>query len=216
MYRISLFVEDRGHEVFLRALIERLAKHYDVLIDMKFLSARGGHGKVISQLKGYSASLQKSQLHLPDLVIVAIDGNCKGFLECKQEIDSVMKGFSGQIIYAIPDPHIERWLLLDSMAFKTVLGKGCSAPAQKCERDLYKRLLLDAVRKAGINPPLGGIEYTEELVHAMDLQRLEQNGDSLSRLLSELRHMFQAWERNARKESPYAREAPNPDHFPHE
>ena len=54
--------------------------------------------------------------------------------------------FLRSVIYAIPDPHIERWLLLDSAAFKKVLDKGCSAPTQKCERGLYKRLLLQAVR----------------------------------------------------------------------
>ena len=35
---------------------------------------------------------------------------------------------------------------------------------------VIKRLLLEAVRTAGVTPPLGGIEYTEELVNAMDLR----------------------------------------------
>jgi hypothetical protein len=45
------------------------------------------------------------------------------------------------------------------------------------------------------DPPLGGIEYTEDLVNAMDLEHLERAGDSLSKLLKELRHKFQEWQR---------------------
>lgn len=105
-----------------------------------------------------------------------------------------MKGFAGQVAYAIPDPHVERWLLLDSTAFKKVLGKGCSAPGQKCDRGQYKRLLLDAIRQAGINPPLGGIEYAEDLVNAMNLEYLERSESSLGKLLKSLRQQFQAWQ----------------------
>lgn len=99
------------------------------------------------------------------------------------------------MIYAIPDPHIERWLLLDSAAFKKVLGKGCAAPGQKCERDLYKRLLIAAIRDAGREPLFDGVEYAEALVNAMDLDYLERTEESLGRLLKELRHKFQEWER---------------------
>lgn len=76
-----------------------------------------------------------------------------------------------------------------------MMGKGCSAPGQKCERNLYKRLLIEAVRQTGINPPLGGIEYAEELVNAMDLERLERTEESLGKLLKSLRKQFQVWQR---------------------
>ena len=95
--------------------------------------------------------------------------------------------------YAIPDPHIERWLLLDSSAFKKVMGKGCSAPVQKCERDLYKKLLWEAMLNIGVTPPLGGIEYSDALVNAMNLERLERTEASLGKLLKELRYKFQEW-----------------------
>jgi hypothetical protein len=51
MHRIDLFVEDRGHEEFLQALINRLAKKYDIDIKTQFSNARGGHGKVMGKLK---------------------------------------------------------------------------------------------------------------------------------------------------------------------
>ena len=153
MSSISLFVEDSGHRLFLEALLHRLSRQHGLLIETDFLSARGGHGKVLGELKNYMHTLQSDESDLPDILIIAIDGNCKGFQGRKQEIEQLLKGFARQVIYAIPDPHIERWLLLDSAAFKKVLGRGCSAPTQKCERDLYKRLLRDAIRQAGVNNP---------------------------------------------------------------
>jgi len=146
---IKLFVEDRGHEAFLQALVDRLATQYHLSIERSFPSARGGHGTVISKLKNYIADLKDKGL--PDLLIVAIDGNCKGYTVRKQEIEHALKGYPGQVIYAIPDPHVERWYLLDSAAFKSALGKGCSAPAQKCDRDRYKRLLLEVFVMLGFS-----------------------------------------------------------------
>jgi len=211
MRSINLFVEDRGHEVFLNALVHRLAKHYGVSIETTFGSAKGGHGKVLSKLKKYTNDLLDEQETLPDLLIVATDGNCKGYLGRKQEIDVAIKGFTGQVVYAIPDPHIERWLLLDSAAFKKVLGKGCSAPVQKCERGLYKRLLLEAVRQTGVKPLLGGIEYTEDLVDAMNLDKLEKTEESLGRLLKALRDKFKEWERSEHTTPQETSEDQSPD-----
>ena len=74
------------------------------------------------------------------------DANCQGYLKRRQELEPAVEYCGCKVVYAIPDPHIERWLLLDSAAFKAVLGRGCDAPKQKCERKRYKRLLLDAVR----------------------------------------------------------------------
>jgi len=196
MRNINLFVEDRGHNLFLQTLIYRLANQYGISINIKVSSSSGGHGAVLSKLKEYINDLLHEQETLPDLLIAATDGNCKGYVGRRQEINNAVRGFSGRIVYAIPDPHIERWLLLDSAAFKSVLGRGCDTPPRKCERDLYKRLLLQAIRATGVNPPLGGIEYTEDLVNSMDLDYLEHNDESLGKLLKELRQIFQQWQRS--------------------
>ena len=194
MYSIRLFVEDNGHEVFLGALIQRFASMYNISIDPRFGNAEGGYGKMVSELKEFIKDLLTDQEELPDLLITAPDSNCQGLSKRKQQIERALKGYSGNVIYAIPDPHIEKWLLLDSAAFKKVLGKGCSAPPQKCERDLYKRLLREAIRATGVNPPLGGIEYGEDIVNAMDLEKLERAEASLGHLLKALRQQFQTWQ----------------------
>lgn len=194
--RVSLFVEDFGHEAFIKALMERVARQYGIGVEIKSYSVRGGHGKALTELRQYVRDLERSRVNLPDLLIVARDANCKGYLECKQEIvDKVTDKFKDLAICAIPDPHIQRWLLLDSAAFKAVLGRGCAAPDQKCDRDRYKELLLRSMRDTGISPPLGGMEYAEDIVNAMDLQRMEQTDDSLGRLLKELHDKFKEWSR---------------------
>lgn len=201
MYSICLFVEDNGHEVFLGALIQRFAKEYGISIALRFGNAEGGHGKMMNELKEYVNDIFADQEELPDLLIAATDSNCKGFLKRKQQIEHALKGFGGKVIYAIPDPHIEKWLLLDPAAFKKVLGRGCAAPPQKCERDLYKRLLRDAVRATGVNPPLGGIEYGEDIVNAMDLDKLERTEASLGHLIKDLRQQFQLWQQMEQRQS---------------
>src|SRR5260370_35376238 len=112
MHKINLFVEDRGHAIFLQALVHRLANHYEIPVFIRLGSARGGYGKMVSKLKEYISDLQLDQEDLPDLLIGATDGNCKGYMGRKQEIGSAVKGFRGREIYAIPDPHIERGCFL--------------------------------------------------------------------------------------------------------
>ena len=199
MRNINLFVEDAAHEDFLAALVQRLANEYNVKINIKASSVRRGHGKVITELKQYQRDLQHNKENLPDLVIVGTDSNCKGLLEREKEINQVTSDLTDIIISMIPEPHIERWLLLDSGAFKTVFGKGCPMPDQKCERSRYKHMLLNAIKDAAMVPPLDGMERMEELVNAMDLQHMEQNDKSVQRFLSALRRQFKTWQQTGSK-----------------
>ena len=96
-------------------------------------------------------------------------------------------------MFAVPDPHIERWLLVDSGAFKKVFGRGCNAPDHKCERARYKKRLIDAIRESGITPSLGGLEYAEDIVKEMDLEQAARNDASLQRLLGDLNAVFREW-----------------------
>lgn len=193
MREIFVFAEDAGHEQFLRSLLMRLSAKYNTDIKITLRNVRGGHGRVVSELEQFIRDLRRSRDSLPDLLVVATDGNCKGYQRRKQELDAIAASLGEFVLYAIPDPHIERWLLIDSAAFKAVLGKGCAAPDQKCERDRYKELLRQAVRATGVAPLLGGLEYTDDLVRAMDLARMERADPSLGRLLAGLREKFEGW-----------------------
>ena len=193
MRNINVFVEDTAHEDFLTALIQRLADSYNIEINIRLSSVRGGHGKVIMELEQYLRDLQHYKEGLPDLIIVGTDSNCKGFSERETEINQVTSDLADLVITMIPEPHIERWLLLDSEAFKMVFGKGCPVPDQKCERDRYKNMLLNAIYQATMVSPLDAIERVGELVDAIDLQRMAQNDRSIQRFLNTLQRRFRTW-----------------------
>ena len=194
MRNINLFVEDEAHEVFLIALIQRVANAHNIEINIKASSVRGGRGKVITELRQYKRDLQRNREDLPDLIIVGTDSNCKGLSERETEISQVTSDLGDLIITMIPEPHIERWLLLDSEAFKTVFGRGCPVPDQKCERGRYKNMLLNAIYQATMVFPLDAIERVDELVNAMNLQRMAQSDRSIQRFFNTLQRRFRTWQ----------------------
>jgi len=187
--RIDLFAEDRGHEELLRPLLERLAREQGKDARVAVRSARGGHPRAVAELKLYQKSVLKriGGETLPDLLVVAIDGNCSSFASAQQTIrDALGKEFQDRTISASPDPHIERWFLADLEAFHQVVGAAPAVGKQKCERDVYKRLLAHAVREAGHPPTLGGIEFARELAEAMDYYRAGKADSSLKHFLEEV------------------------------
>lgn len=195
MREIALFVEDHAHQAVLAALLQRLADEYNVKIKPDWRNARRGHGAVINELKQFLRDLLLGRNTLPDLVIVATDANCKGLTERLRQVTAVTGQIIGlQTICAVPDPHIERWLLIDSSAFKAVFGKGCNAPDQKCERARYKKMLIDAIRKTGISPSLGGIEFAGDIVREMNFDRATSVDPSLAKFIADLRLIFQSWQ----------------------
>jgi len=191
MREIALFVEDFAHRQVIGALIQRLARESGIEIRCDWRSATGGHGKVAQELKLYLRDLQRQGEPHPDLIVAATDANCRGPRARREEIRP--ENAPAPMICAIPDPHIERWLLLDGAAFRAVLGRGCEAPDQKCERQRYKRLLIEAIRDAGTAPSLGGIEFAEDIVQAMDIDRAAQADRSFQRFVADTRAEFRQW-----------------------
>jgi hypothetical protein len=192
MRKISLFAEDRGHEIVLKALVERVLAGYEVQAKIQLVSVRGGFGRVLTELEQYVKDLLSYDCGLPDLVIVATDANCHGANARRKTFQKVVEPIQSQIIYAIPDPHIERWLLRDPAAFKAVLGVPCQTVQQKCDRDRYKKLLMNSVRNAGVVPPLGGLEYAEDIVRNMDLS-VACHDDDFADFLQELHARARLW-----------------------
>jgi hypothetical protein len=196
MVRVVVFGEDHGHEVVLKALTERLATEVGAKAEISVRSATKGHGWALSELRRFLKDIAEGRESLPDRVVACIDANCSGLNRKVSEIESnVPERFRPFCVPAVPDPHVERWLLLDSQAFKEVLevlGTGCTTPVAKCERGLYKRLLRDAVRQAGVTPLLGGLEYAEDIVFAMDIERSARLDRSFRRAVEEIKRAL-AW-----------------------
>jgi hypothetical protein len=177
MRSILLFVEDDAHEKVLVPLLEyRLSEQHDLDLKVETRSATGGAGRAVSQLKAYLAEVkQQTGGPLPDLFVVAIDANCHGWSKRRDEILEAAGDYRELVATAIPDPHIERWLLLDSGAFRKVVGRGCRAPDHKCDRDRYKNKLIEAIQQAGQVPFLGGIEYAEDIVRQWDIEQCKKD-----------------------------------------
>lgn len=192
MPEIALFVEDTAHKAFLDALINRMANERGISVSLDWKNARHGHPAVARELTQFLRDLRRGRKAAPDLVVAATDANCKGPAR-RKEIADILDQAGLPNIAAIPEPHIERWLLLDSRAFKGVFGRGCDAPDGKCERSRYKKALIDSIRNAGMEPTFGGTEFTGDLVDCMDLDWLERNDASLGRLLADLRTAFEGW-----------------------
>lgn len=191
MRRISLFGEDDAHQKIIGTLVQQLADEAETAVQLEWRNAVDGYGAVVREFENYLNDLAR-QGGYPDLIIVATDANCKGLNERTRELER--SDTPVPVIKAIPDPHIERWLLLDGAAFRDVVGHGCDAPDQKCERERYKRLLIEAIYNAGVAPILGGIEFAEDIVRHMDIDRAARLDMSLRRFVSEIRSTFRQWQ----------------------
>lgn len=193
MLSVALFVEDFAHQKVIGALVQRIGAECAVDVHPDWRSRVQGHGKVIAELKDFLRDLERQGSPRPDLLIIASDANCKGFNERSREIGRLEA--QTPVVLAIPDPHVERWLLLDGAAFKAVFGRGCQAPDRKCSRERYKEILIEEIHAAGGTPILGGIEYAEDIVRQMDIDRAARADDALRRFVEDLRSALRSWRR---------------------
>ena len=190
MPSVDLFAEDRAHELFITAVIDRISREGHITPRINVRSAVGGHGRALAELRTYQRAVQKrlAGLSPPDLLVVVIDANCSGPGAAKAAIHKDLEAdAAGETVVACPDPHIERWFFADPEAFLHVVGIAHSPGKRKCIRDEYKNMLRDAVSKAGHFATLGGLEFARELVERMDLHRAIRNEPSLGSLVDGVR-----------------------------
>jgi len=193
---IAYFLEDIGQELFITALVERIAKDAGVQrVRSQVLNATRGGGAALAALKRFLHDAVREQRHPYRLLVVAIDGNCKGYRERRRSICSIVErsGYQGEVICAIPDPHIERWYLADPEALRQVLGckVDFEVPAYKCERDRYKQILRQVIQKTGVIPPLGGIEYGDDIAHALNFYHVCKTDQAFKHFMDALKGFFQ-------------------------
>ena len=136
---IAYFLEDAGQEAIIPPLVKRLIREAGKPtenFEHHPLNARGGRS--ISSYKEFLADAKRNN-HLPaDLLVVGSDGNCKGFATRRDEINAVAANPPyPTVVTAVPDPHVERWYLLDPSALSKAAGisKMPALPAHKCEKD---------------------------------------------------------------------------------
>ncbi|MFQ5750895.1 MAG: hypothetical protein ACE5HI_02770 [bacterium] len=158
-------------------------------------SARGG-SKVIPQFKQFIKDTMKLPPSDVDFLVVAIDGNCKGHKEQIKKLEKYIKPdhpLKNKVAYAVPDPHIERWYLMDQRAFKNGLGvdKAPSLPAYKCKKAHYKQLLNQALIDSNISSLLGGAEYAERIVaNIQNFEILSHQNSGFQYFIEDLRRLL--------------------------
>jgi hypothetical protein len=171
--RVAFFLEDTAQEALIPALFRRLVEEEGYPTDQCeyfVLSARGGGS--LKSLKQFLKDAKRRSHLAADVLVVGSDANCKGFVSRRDLISHIAAKSPFEIVIpAIPDPHIERWYLLDMQALRQASGVPIvgDVPAYKCDKHRYKILLRDAFRESGIIPPMGGIEYGELVAANMDL-----------------------------------------------
>jgi hypothetical protein len=110
MLDVDLFAEDSAHDLFVSALLTRVLREAELRFQIHTRSAVGGHGRAVSELKLYQRAVAKGTAGLksPDLLVVAIDANCKGYVDARNEIQSATdSSCAGDVIVACSDPHVE-------------------------------------------------------------------------------------------------------------
>ena len=187
---VDIFVEDRAHEELLKPLLVRVCREEGFDASLQVRTGRGGHAKALREFDDYQLIAEKGVFDwkAPDLLVVAIDGNCTSFSRMKSRIEgSTRAAFQHMLVSACPDPHVERWFLADPDSFYAVVGYRPDVGPDKCERSHYKRILRESVARGGYHPTLDGIEFASELAEGMDLYRAGRRDPSLKSFLDDLR-----------------------------
>lgn len=169
---VAFFLEDVGQEAIIPPIFKRVAVEEGIGpedLECRILHSRGGGS--LSAYAKFLKDAKKSRHATANLLVVGSDGNCKGFADRR---DQILKKAIGspftEVIAAVPDPHVERWYLLDIPALESAADVHINLPPvpKKCEKNFYKRLLRQAFDGTEVNPPLGGIEYGERIALRMD------------------------------------------------
>ena len=194
--RVLYFLEDRAQERFIKALVERIAKEESIPLNLlihDIRSARGG-SRVINEFRNFMKGLKVDTPGI-DLLVVAIDSNCEGYQERRKQLEKYIAtpGFRDKVVLAVPDPHIERWYIMDQRAFKSGVGinKSPELPAYKCGRHYYKQILFKVLKESNVSSVLGGAEYAERIVEKIkDVDALGKHEPGFRNFIQDLRRIL--------------------------
>jgi hypothetical protein len=187
----SIFCEDRGHELFVRALLARLAAERDIEPSIDIRNASGGAGEAVGQFEAYQGLFREGRIvGAPDVLVVVIDGNKLGWQARKREVKAVVDDtIFPRVVIGCPDPYIERWCLLDPRALKHI---GAVPPRRKgayksAARDVYKNQLRESLAAGGVPVLSTEMEVAPDLVEAFDLVAVARADASFRAFVQELR-----------------------------
>jgi len=198
--RIIYFLEDAAHNQFVPPLVERIARELGISVGRVEIEPSYYRGSQV--IRAFRQFLRDAQQSLrADLVVLCVDGNCKGPEEKRREFEREVQRhrISVPVIYAIPNPHIERWYLADPTAIRTVISSSLISfhvPPYKCERDFYKRILeIEVFEKVEIDVYQGGTEYGPDIANEIDFVRIMTITPCLNKFIDDIRQALKtAWQ----------------------
>jgi hypothetical protein len=182
---VALFVEDDAQRSLLSGLIARIARCEGSEVSIELRNVEGGSGRTLKSLKTYAADL-RAKITFADILVVGIDADAVGSRQRRHDADAALRGYAGRVVMALPDPHIEKWYLLDPRAVSRSLGQDYATTLPPKGTRNFKRALLDAFDRAGIRPPSGGSEFGEDIATVMDLSAARIDAD-FGRFVADLR-----------------------------
>lgn len=194
-FTVVFLLEDVAQEALIPYLVRRLIVEQQKNLedyDLRVLYSRGGGS--IRAFKDFIKGVKKRKTPKADVLIVGSDGNCNGFAKRRDQLNNSAKGVPYPVVItAIPDPHIERWYLLDSQALSDAAGVPVQAtpPAAKCDKGHYKKLLKNAFAQHNLFPPLGGAEYGPNIAETIDLYAAGVADHALRDFLEQVRTWLQ-------------------------
>lgn len=201
--RICYFLEDRAQEGFIKALVERIAKEESIPTSSLIPDIRSGRGgsRSVKEFKEFIKGSEKTGTEDIAFLVVAIDGNRKGYRDRVKELEKHIKPdhpFKNRVIYAVPDPHIERWYIMDQRAFKdgVKIDKAPALPPHKSKKDYYKQVINRALKDSGVDSLLGGAEYAERIVEKINLDLLGKQNAGFQAFIEDLRRTFRELKRS--------------------
>ena len=172
VHRIVVGTEDRGHEAVVPAILKRFFPYSEVV--------SFGINRPASELKRSFKRLETC-----DLLVLAKDANDVGLHGRSTYLMALVPDvLTYTTVLCIPDPYIERWLLLDAKAFSHVYGRGFDAPKITGKHAYYKDYLKRSIKAAG-HAPMDGFERAADIINAMDFDTIKD--DSFQLFITELK-----------------------------
>ena len=190
---LDLFCEDSGHEVFITNLVRVIARSLAVMEPplVKPISARGGHGKAISELKAWQRGLRSGALVHGDALLVVIDANSKGWRAMDRDVRAAIDAsLYPQVLIGCPDPHVEVWCAADPAAFQSQFSVAVPPAPSRAGRLVYKQWLRTALEQAGVVVLGDPMDICLDLLPAMDMVKACQNNPSLGHLVGDIRALL--------------------------
>jgi hypothetical protein len=189
--KVRIFVEDIAQETIIKRIFIRLCEENG--LDSNRLDVEVPYSKGGGSIKAMSDYLKDfGEDNAGDCFVLGSDGNCKGFTKKRNMLEKNVKQshLLDKTIFAIPDPHIERWYLVDENALSNAVGERVAGnpPGHKCDKGFYKNLLKSSISKTGVIPMQGGAEFGADVGNLMDFYKAGKQDQGLKYFVESVRN----------------------------